>query len=64
MISYIFSGFDVKEHLMFYVLIILYVALSHLYTFISTEVMIHFFAPIVNEKVKVDSVNLLSVGNG
>lgn len=49
---------------MFYVLIILYVALSDLYTFISTEVMIHFFAPIVNEKVKVDSVNLLSVGNG
>lgn len=39
---------------MFYVLIILYVALSDLYTFISTEVMIHFFAPIVNEKIKVD----------
>ena len=38
---------------MFYVLIILYVALSDLYTFISTEVMIHFFAPIVNEKIKV-----------
>lgn len=37
---------------MFYVLIILYVALSDLYTFISTEVMIHFFAPIVNEKIK------------
>ena len=42
---------------MFYVLIILYVALSDLYTFISTEIIIHFFAPIVNEKIKVVSVN-------
>ena len=49
--------FDIKEHLMFYVLFLLYVALSDLFTFTSTEIIIHFFAPIVNEKIKVVSVN-------